>query len=70
MTRNGTTGHRGEQLGALADDPRPDEVMKLTDVSPPICRVSEGDRRILYVIEDNKLVVLIVRIAHRSEAYR
>ncbi len=44
--------------------------MKLTDVSPPVYRVREGQYRVLYTINDDKLVVLVVRIAHRSDADR
>jgi len=58
------------RIEALADEPRPSGVVKLTDVSPPLYRVREGDYRILYSLQDDKLVVLVVRVAHRSEAYR
>ncbi len=58
------------RLESLAEDPRPDGVVKLTDVTPPAYRVREGQYRILYLIEDDELIVLVVRIAHRSEAYR
>jgi len=33
-------------------------------------RVRVGDYRIVYVIEDAELVVLVLRVAHRREAYR
>ena len=58
------------RIEALAEDPRPPGVVKLTDVSPPLYRVREGEYRILYRIHDDKLLVLLVRIGHRSEAYR
>ena len=45
-------------------------VAKLTDVTPPAYRVREGEHRILYTINDNRLIVLVVRISHRNEAYR
>jgi len=60
----------GRRIDSLAEDPRPNGVVKLTAVSPPLYRVREGDHRVLYAIEDDKLIVLIVRVAHRSEAYR
>ena len=59
-----------KRIDGLARDPRPDGVVKLTDVSPPLYRVREGDFRIIYAIEDDRLVILVVRIAHRSDAYR
>ena len=58
------------RIDQLAKDPRPPGVVKLTDVSPPIYRVREGQNRVLYTINDDKLVVLVVRVAHRSDAYR
>lgn len=33
-------------------------------------RLRVGDYRILYEIRDDELVVLVVRIAHRRDAYR
>jgi mRNA interferase RelE/StbE len=33
-------------------------------------RIRVGDYRIIYSIEDDRLVVLVVRIAHRREFYR
>jgi mRNA interferase RelE/StbE len=58
------------RIDRLANDPRPAGVAKLTDVSPPIFRVREGQYRILYTIEDDRLVVVVVRIGHRGEVYR
>lgn len=54
---------------ALAQDPRPSGVQKLTGEGD-LYRVRVGDYRILYTIEDAALVVLIVRVRHRSEVYR
>ena len=58
------------RIDALAEQPLPDGVVKLTDVSPPLYRVREGDYRILNTIEDDRLIVLVVRMAHRSDVYR
>ncbi len=57
------------RIDALAEDPRPDGVVKLTDIDPPAYRVREGDWRIVYRIEDDALVVVVVRVGHRSEVY-
>ena len=59
-----------KRISRLAEDPRPSGVVKLTDVEPPVFRVREGQYRILYTINDKQLIVLVVRISHRSEAYR
>lgn len=57
------------RIDTLAEDPRPDGVVKLTDVDPPAYRIREEDWRIVYRIEDDVLVVTVVRIGHRSEVY-
>ena len=33
-------------------------------------RIRVGDYRVIYEVLDNELVVLVVRVAHRREAYR
>jgi len=58
------------RIDRLAKEPRPSGVVKLTDVSPAIFRVREGEYRVLYTIDDDELIVLVVRVAHRSDAYR
>ena len=58
------------RIDGLAKEPRPEGVVKLTDVSPPLYRVREGQYRILFTIDDDKLIVLVVRIGHRSEVYK
>jgi len=54
---------------ALADNPRPPGVEKLSGTSEKY-RVRQGNFRILYEIQDDILVVYIVRIADRKEVYR
>ena len=56
-------------IEALAQDPRPPGVKKLRGQHEQ-WRVREGDWRIVYVIEDNRLVVLVVAVAKRDEVYR
>jgi mRNA interferase RelE/StbE len=59
--------NRVERLGL---QPRPRSAKKLEGSKEPLYRVREGDYRIVYTIHDNDLIVLIVRIGHRSEVYR
>jgi len=33
-------------------------------------RIRVGDYRVVYEVRDNELVVLVVRVAHRRDAYR
>ena len=56
-------------VAALRSDPRPPGVVKLTG-EDNVYRVRVGDYRILYEIHDNSLIVIVVKIAHRRDAYR
>lgn len=58
------------RINALATDPRPHGVKTLRGSKPPLLRLRVGDYRIIYAVEDDRLVVLVVRIAHRREVYR
>ena len=53
----------------LGQNPRPQDAKKLRD-RDGLLRVRVGDYRILYRVEDDRLVVLVVRIGHRREVYR
>lgn len=37
---------------------------------PDLWRVRAGDYRVIYTIRDTELLVLILRVAQRNEAYR
>lgn len=54
---------------ALADDPRPPGVVKLAGTDK-LWRLRIGDYRLIYEIQDNRLVVLVVRVGHRRDVYR
>jgi mRNA interferase RelE/StbE len=56
------------RISALADDPRPEGSEKLSGDEK--YRIRQGDYRILYSIEDDVLVVTVVRVGHRREVYR
>ena len=56
------------RLDALANDPRPIGSRKLAGVE--LYRIRAGDYRIVYELLESELVVLVVRVAHRSAAYR
>jgi mRNA interferase RelE/StbE len=53
----------------LAENPRPPQAKKLEGMDD-LYRFRSGDYRIVYLIEDDKLIVLVVRIGHRKEIYR
>jgi mRNA interferase RelE/StbE len=56
------------RLDRLAGDPRADAV-KLRGAGD-VWRARVGDYRILYAIEDERLVVLVIKIGHRRDVYR
>jgi len=58
------------RLKRLENQPRPETAAQLQGTTDTFFRVSEGDWRIIYTIEDDRLIVLVVRIAHRSTVYR
>ena len=57
------------RIESLAAEPRPDRVVKLTAAKRSLYRVREGDWRIVYRIEHEVLLVVVVRIGHRSDVY-
>jgi mRNA interferase RelE/StbE len=56
------------RIRSLAVDPRPPGCQKLSGSEK--YRVRQGAYRVVYLIEDDKLVVTVVRVAHRREVYR
>ncbi len=56
------------KINELADDPRPNGSIKLT--SREQYRIRQGNYRILYSIEDDRLVIFVVQIAHRKDVYK
>jgi len=57
------------RIDALADEPYPDDAKKLA-AEDNIWRVRAGDYRILYQPQKKVLLILVIRIADRKEAYR
>ena len=57
------------KIEALQVDPRPDGCKKLQGTSD-LYRIRVGDYRIVYQIHDKELLILIIRVGHRSEVYR
>jgi mRNA interferase RelE/StbE len=56
-------------LNALGEQRRPPGARPLVGY-PGLWRVRIGDYRVVYAIKDAELVVLALRIAHRSNVYR
>jgi mRNA interferase RelE/StbE len=53
----------------LAADPRPPAARQLVGGTGE-WRVRTGDHRIIYEIQDGRLLVLVLALGHRREAYR
>lgn len=58
------------RIDDLAREPRPAGAVKLKGRAWDFWRVRVGDYRVLYTLREERLTVLIVRVAHRREAYR
>ncbi|MDF9276827.1 type II toxin-antitoxin system RelE/ParE family toxin [Arthrobacter sp. EH-1B-1] len=62
---------RGRIQGAIAllsEDPRPPAARALQ--GRPGMRVRVGDYRIIYTIEDDILLIVVVTLGHRKDVYR
>jgi len=57
-----------QRIRSLAEDPRPSGCQKLSGYDR--YRIRQGPYRILYSIEDDRLIVYVVRVGHRSDVYR
>ncbi len=57
-----------ERFDELASNPRPLGSEKLSGQER--YRVRQGDYRIIYEIDDDVLVVVVVKVGHRREVYR
>jgi mRNA interferase RelE/StbE len=56
------------RIEILAEDPRPAGCQKLTGGDR--YRIRQGPYRIVYELQDEELVVLVVKIGHRRDVYR
>lgn len=56
------------RIDALAADPRPPGAVAIKGADRTL-RLRVGDYRILYRVDDDRLVILLVRVGHRREIY-
>jgi mRNA interferase RelE/StbE len=59
-----------ERIRALSSNPRPSGIKTLRGQKGTYYRLRVGNYRVIYQVQDNALVVLIVKIGHRREVYR
>ena len=52
----------------LCSDPRAEGCIKLSGLER--YRVRQGVYRIIYEIQDSELIIMVVKVAHRSVAYK
>lgn len=58
-----------ERIQALADNPRPVGAEKLSGMRDKY-RLRQGNYRVLYEIEDEMLIVYVVKVGDRKDVYR
>lgn len=58
------------KISALAENPRPLGVEKLSGSEEDFYRIRVGDYRVLYAIQDKILLIIIIKVRHRREVYR
>ena len=56
------------RIQRLAEDPRPPHPKKLS--GHDLYRIRQGAYRIVYSVEDDKLVVYVVKVGDRKDIYR
>ncbi len=56
-------------IDGLSQIPRPPGTIKLTG-AVDLYRIRVGSYRIVYRVQDDRLLVLVVKIGHRREVYR
>jgi mRNA interferase RelE/StbE len=56
-------------IDGLGENPRPSGVVALQGLRGAY-RLRVGNYRVIYTVDDNRLVVLVVDLGHRREIYR
>ena len=57
-----------KKIQALSSEPRPQGSQKLSHKEQ--YRIRQGDYRVIYAIDDDNLMVNIIKVGHRREIYR
>ena len=57
-----------EAIKALAENPRPPQSKKLSGQEK--YRLRQGNYRVLYSIEDEKLIIQVVKVGNRRDIYK
>jgi mRNA interferase RelE/StbE len=62
-------GRLAPHISALADEPRPVGSKRLAG-SDDLYRIRVGAYRVVYRVEDDVLLVLVLKLGHRRDVYR
>ncbi len=65
----GVVGRIFPRIEALAQNPRPPGCRKLRGTED-LWRIRVGDYRVIYQIVDGEMVIDVIAVRHRSQAYR
>ena len=57
-----------EAIASLADNPRPSGCKKLK--GEPAWRIRVGNYRVIYEIDDEKVIVIVITVCHRKDVYK
>lgn len=57
-----------EKIDELKNNPKPDGSEKLT--SYDLYRIRQGSYRIVYSIQDQELIIWVIKVGHRKEIYK
>lgn len=55
-------------IESLRDNPRADGCIKLSGQER--YRIRQGNYRIIYEVQDSKLIITVVKVAHRNDVYK
>ena len=55
-------------IESLSEEPRPSGIEKLSGQEK--YRVRQGNYRIVYEINDDEIIVVVVKVGHRKDVYR
>ncbi len=58
-----------QKIGELTQEPRPSGCAKLTG-SDCAYRIRVGDYRVIYEIYDARVIIEVIKVAHRKDIYR
>lgn len=59
-----------DSIAELAENPRPFDCKKLKGKNNDYFRIRVGNYRVIYTIEDQVLLIVIIRVGHRKEIYK